>query len=576
MTNDLTHAERAEALLNQPERYEELVEAYQNGKEFYEKTREKIPNVASDFEEYLSFYRIFINRGPSEYIYSLLNKNTDRSIKNMILGSSDAGRAFRIYTLEQAEQRVKSYQGLGVEGTSLHGVITTVLEEIYESGDYEKYGYSILSTLLNGVPSSERDTVELVARARFVAAIQLGSNEQRISEKLNNYLNVVGDPLTKDSRTAEEILDDINNRSYGDPELVELYEAALHRDKSIRLLSDYLYFSGRDIVERYRHQGRREPTVAELHLSKRQLKSIQELPVGRNLEQEAYIQSYHHLAQGLYESGREYRSKQDPRKVKSSNFMRGAQEYLRAAAAIESWNNVRFVKYLNKAFRHAANATDSWQGKATLHDCAIVTITEVGQQFDDEEAVEAVTESKQLQRFWSQVAKSHAYLLQLNPDQAHESAVAANEQFQDIDINISSFPLQRCLTLSEGLLLEDEEEYELAVSCYDELSLYDKMVESRKNLAQISSHIQNDNQMGALDLAISEFGEGSLITNALRAISEENIITQRSHGTLPDDLVVGDAEANEWRLQSLLSLYVATDEFEDIFRRHIRLALKDL
>lgn len=576
MTTELTHAERAEALLNNPERYGKLVEAYEDGTEFYEKTRSKAPRVADDFEEYLLYHRIFIDRGPSGYIYWALERNTDRSIKNMITGGSDAGEAFRIYTLREAAQRVSSYQELGVDGTSLNGVVTTLLEELYEEKDRRQFIYPVLSTLLNRVPNSEQDVVELVARARLVAGLDTSHGEQQILEELRRYLDVARDPLPGDDRSADELLDEANHRSFGDPELVDLYGAALHRDPSLELLSDYLYFTGRDIVERYRHRDREQPAASELHLSERQLALIQEFPVERQSEDEAYIQSYLHLARGLYESGREWRSEQDPRETEESNFVKAAQEYLRAAAAIEKWNEDRYIKYLSKSFRHAANATESWRGKVELHDCAVVALVEAGQGIGDDAIAEVIADSKQRHEFWGQVAESYAHLERGDPDGAHRSATSAEEQLQEIDMESSSYVLQRVLTISEGRILEKEEDYDGAISRYDELATDDEAVEAREAIALIKSYLQDGEPEAALDCALSEFGDDSLITNAVRAIGDNEISSNRSHGTFPDDLLVRDAESVEWRLRSLLSLYVCTDEFRDFFRGHLRLALMKL
>lgn len=382
MVTEFTHAERAERLLENPERYEELVEAYDDGVEFYKKTRSKIPQLTNDFEGYISYYQIFINRGPRSFIYWWLERNTDRSIKNMILGSSDAGQEFRIYTLKQAAQRVHDYQDLGVEESSLIGVVTVLLEELYEEHP-PQFTYPVLSTLLNSVPDDERDAIELVARAQLVTGLHESHRDERVLEELEQYLSLTSDPRPEDNRPADELIEEANNRSYSDSELIGLYGAALHRDPSIARLSEYLYFSGRDVVERYRHQDREQPTVGELLLSKQQFTLVQMITTKDDPENEAYLQSYHHIAQGLYESGREWQSGQDPRKTEESNFAKAAQKYLSAAAAIHGWNNERYIKYLNKSLRHAANATNSWKGKVEIHDCAVVALIETSQQIDD-------------------------------------------------------------------------------------------------------------------------------------------------------------------------------------------------
>lgn len=575
MTTKVTHAERAKALLDDPDRYQELAESYDDDTRFYEKTRSKIPKLVDEFEEYLSYHQIFIDKGPTEYVYWALNRNTDRSIKNMITGGSDAGNTFRIYTLEEAAQRVRSYQELGVE-TTLYGVVTTLLEELYEKDDHQQFVYPVLSTILSRVPSSERNAVELAARARLVNGLTTSHNEQQMIEELAAYLDVTSDPRSGDDRTTDELLDEINSRSFDDPELVELYESALRRDPSLELLSDYLYFSGRDVVERYRHRELKTPTVSELLLSEQQFAQIQEFSVEREKEDRAYIQSYQHLACGIYESGREWQSEQDPRKTDESNFMKAAQEYLRAAATIKQYNDERYIKYLNKSFRHAANATDSWRGKIELYDCAGVALIEVGQEISNEDVDETIADSKQLHDFWTKVAESYVHLEQGDPSQAHQSAIDAEEELQEIDTKQSSYLLKRAFILSEGLILEKADEYQDAVSRYSNSEINDEVITTRENIAQIKSHLQQEELTDAVESATSNFTTDSLIANAVRAIADSNITSHRSHGNFPSDLIIRDTESTECQLQSLLSLYVGTDEFRSLFRSYIRLVLLEL
>lgn len=572
MVTELTHAERAERLLETPEEYEELVEAYDNGVAFYEKTRSKIPQITNSFEEYLSYYQIFINRGPRSYIYSSLERNTNRSIKNMLLGSSDAGQEFRIHTLNEAAQRVQDYQDLGVEGTSLTGVVTTLLEELYEEHP-PQFTYPVLSALLNSVPDDEQGAIELVARAQLVTGIHKSHYDERILEELDQYLCLTNDPRPKDNRSADELIKQANNHLYSDPELISLYGAALHRDPSITRLSEYLYFSARDVVERYRHQGQKQPTVGELRLSENQFTLVQMITTKDDPEYVAYLQSYLHIARGIYESGRKWQSEQDPRKTKGPNFAKAAQEYLRAAAAIYGWNNERYIKYLTKSLRHAANATDSWKAKVEIHDCAVVVLIEASQQIDDGDVSDVLEESKVRHEFWSQVAESYTQIERNNPDDAHDLAVAAEEDLNKLEMDSSSYLLQRVITISECQILEQDGFYDDAVSRCADFDFDDEKIKARENIAQIKSYLEDGDLEIAKDYAQSEFGDNSVLTNAIRAIGDYELSSLRSHGEFPHDLFIRDTEAVAWRLQSLLSMYVCTAHFRDFLRGHIRIAL---
>ena len=140
----------------------------------------------------------------------------------------------------------------------------------------------------------------------------------------------------------------------------------------------------------------------------------------------------------------------------------------------------------------------------------------------------------------------------------------------------SSYPLQRVITLSEGQILEQDEFYNDAMARYAEFDVDDKVFETRKNIAQIKSYLKDEDSKKAKDYAQSEFGDDSILTNAIRAICDYELSSLRSHGEFPHNLFVRDTDAVARRLQSLLSLYVCTEHFRDFFRGHIRIALINL
>jgi hypothetical protein len=195
---------------------------------------------------------------------------------------------------------------------------------------------------------------------------------------------------------------------------------------------------------------------------------------------------------------------------------------------------------------------------------------------DDRDVVEVASKSKQLQEFWKRVAESYVSLEQGDPNKAHEQAIAAEKQSHDIDLNTSSYLLQRALALAEGLLLEMEESYHQAITRYNKLSNDDKMLTTRKNIAEVKLHIHNNNLEEALSQAVSEFGDDSLITNTVRVLSGHNLRSHGEYGSLHNNQLVRDVEHIECQLQMLLSLSESTNSSNNFLRDNARISLMNL
>ncbi|MFT4920817.1 MAG: hypothetical protein ACI8XM_000008 [Haloarculaceae archaeon] len=576
MAVDASHADRAEMLLEDPSRFEELVQEYDDGTEFYGKTARKVPRVDARFEALIEYHRIFIDRGPSEYIYYRLNRDTARSIKNMILGGSRAGRAYRIHTLAEAQDRVDAYWELGMdeEALSLSRVVETTLEEIYLDDDYRSQAYSILNTLLNDVTDVNREVIEFVARAQLVERLDNGQREDHQHAALERYLNHVPNPRPDTEQSAKQLRTAAEQHEYGDPDRLELHEAALHRAASLDALFEYLYVRSRDVAERYRHASRDDPSTAELSLGKRQLAVLQELDTEWGPEREAYSRSYQHLLQAQQNSGFEWHSEQDERKRSASNFARAAQEYQHAAAEIEDWHDHRRIKYLSKAFRHAANASDTWEAKRNLHDNAIVLLMKTVQNQDTgQDTLELALKRHEL---WRAIADAYLALNNNDPDSAHSIALECEDRLAEIPLYDSSpYHLDRVKLLAGGRLMETEGDYADAADHYASFDREDDYVLLHRTLAQLKARVDDGDGKEALELAEEQFDDDSLLCTTLRVLAEESIDSIRSHGGLPDGLIragSGDQET----IELLISLNVSTNSSTPELYNLLRIAFLDL
>lgn len=576
MTPDMSHSERAKILLEDPDRFEELVEDYEDGTDFYNKTARKVPSIDDNFEALLDYHQIFIDRGPSDYIFYNLNRNTARSIKNMLLGGSDAGKAYRIYTLAEAQQRVMAYQDLGVHESviSLDRVLETTLEEIYTETKYRRQMYPLLNTFLSDVSDVSRDVVEFVARARLVEQFQNAqANEQRRAA-FEAYITQVTNPLPDEERSSRQLRVAAQNHEYSDPDRFDLHQAALRDDRSLEALFDYLYVRSRDIAERYRHRDRDNPSTAELELGKRQLELIQNADAGLGEEREAYVDSYCHLLQALLNSGLEWHTEQDPGKEITSNFKLASQEYLRSADAIKGWHDDRDIKYVSKALRHAANATETWDAKQNLHDIAIVLLLAEAQQRDTGD--DALELSRSRHEFWREVAEAYLALERNDPDTAHSTALSAQGRLDELPMYESSpYHLDRALVLAGGRLMESDDDYADAAEYYASFDRRDDYIDTRQTLAKIKARIADDATLVAIEIAQNELNDDSLVLSVLQILADEEFESTQNIGSLPHALL-RDVDGVEETLQLLVTLSTSTDTLNNEIKNHLRIVLFDL
>lgn len=111
-------AEQATALVAEPGLYESFAADYSDDISFYSALRGSAQESLS-FEEYVELRRVFLDRGPTEAVRERLEERLERSLKNMVLGTSPRGRAYAAPTLAQLDRRRRAFESLDITVPSL-------------------------------------------------------------------------------------------------------------------------------------------------------------------------------------------------------------------------------------------------------------------------------------------------------------------------------------------------------------------------------------------------------------------------------------------------------------------------
>ena len=357
-------AEQAAALVAEPGLYESFAADYSDEISFYSALRGSAQESLS-FEEYVELRRVFLDNGPTERIRERLEERLQRSLKNMVLGTSPRGRAYAVSTLAGLERRRRAFESLDVAVPSLASTVQTTLEHLYDEAETPEV-HRTLDQLLSETPAGEYAAVEYVARAwlseRVLAA---DAPETRLEQVLTTYVETVPRPEPPVEGGVTDYLVAAEERAFADPAKTRLQEAALHASPSVETVGDYLYLAATDVIEAYRHGGQ-EITRADLILARRQLRllhTVELYPAGT--DRAAYAESYRHLADAIEAGGGRWLT--DRAGMPQPEWETVADSYGRAAAAVKPVSVVRFVKYLSKAFRHTAHATEDWGCRYQLH-----------------------------------------------------------------------------------------------------------------------------------------------------------------------------------------------------------------
>lgn len=515
-----------QSLIKNPKLFSEISDQYESDIDCFETLLTQAKQSLESFEEYTEFYSICLEYGPTSYVQSQLEENAVRSLKNMVLQSSTAGKRFPIHTAAQLRQRIDAYRDLYINSVTQRSTAFTLLEHIFDlvedpdSDEDEAYGYRVLSRLLCEQPTTAGALTAILVRARFVVAAMTVDRQVALDTYVNEMFRDFPDTKKDDEATASEQMERSKQRNYEDSEKLELAASALSRGEDIEILEEYLYLSAREVPEQYRHGGD-NPWRGELQLALRQWDCILDsFSETYSNERRARSHSYRHIVQGELSSGGRWQSQRDVRSLPDSNFLTAAKSYLGAAVEIREVDSVRYVKYLSKSFRHQATAAHyrewgpyhGWLASEKIHNQAIKLVIAIANGCD---------QTERIKKTLSETVARHSFL---------EHRAAAVVAFEQRDIDTISEEIEEALSyadnldfpkqelsdtlqhLEEALLFEETGEYAEAVSKYQTVSHPKLEVKKREKLAEIKEAIDNDQYETAKTIAESEFSETPIYT----------------------------------------------------------------
>ncbi|ERG91611.1 MAG: hypothetical protein J07HQW1_01645 [Haloquadratum walsbyi J07HQW1] len=530
MIHQLSPAEQAAALVSNPDLYDSLADEYETELEFYSTLRNNAQKSLETFEEYVRLRGIFLTRGPTEAIRSRIEDRLDRSLKNMVLGTSPRGRAYAVDTLSELEARRQTFQRLTIEIPSLLAVVQTTIEHLYDDVSSPTDVRQTCESLLAATPANQRDAIEYLSRVRLTEQLLASESPQAdINTAVLQYLENVSLPRVDTEMTAAEYRQAAEERSPTDPDKQRLYEAALHADPSSARVSDYLYFTASNLIEDYRHGGD-DITRAELIVARRQLQAVDRLhPESWDQTKQAYAESYRHIADAIEAGGGRWLS------THASNlppeWWSVAEAYVRAAQAIDAVDMVRAIKYLSKSVRHAGHATDDWKTRKHLHRTAWATfdqfdptvVAENPEQLRSAEEIEtAITGTRSVHQCREFEASAHVAFEAGNYNTVHTAsnrARSAAEQSPQEYIHLRE--LDAIETIATARQAEQRGEYETALKQYQQFDSEESHLQSgvtcHAQLCEIKQAVNDGRHNDALRIAHQGFNSESIIAIATEA-----------------------------------------------------------
>jgi hypothetical protein len=581
-----------EQFVEDPRRFDELATDYDDDVACYTDLRDEAKRTLSSFDAYLEFYAASIEHGPTEFVFYDLNRNAVRSLKNMVLRSSRAGRQFPIASAGELQRRIELYVELGVDSVTPRTTLFTIIEHILDDDSPAAHAHRILDRLLADRPANGSELVTLLARVRFVlTAESLDIDDPSLEIYLNKLRDDIPDPLPEDERTASELTTAAERKAFADPEKIELVQASLARNWDKNVLQEYLYLTACDTVERYRHQERDDPWRGELQVAIRQYNCLENI-YGKELDAErtARIRSYRRLALAELESGGRWRSLRDSNDLPEPNFLSAGNHYFNAAEEIKSVDAHRYVKYLSKAFRNHATAARhrelgrarGWHTTRLIHDRAIDILTQHVEYFQSAEPdinTDSLTETiigavgtheSRKHRAAAAVAFEHR-----TPEKMGEHLDEAWDHLDAIPTYEPTDLLETLRTLSEALLFETQELYEEATDQYQGIQSNIIDIEKRTRLVEIKLDITQENYQSALETAETTFDEGSPIRTAVQIIVGESSSSPRIQPPLFEGLSAVDPET-KWWFTMLTYLNSKSTQDSEFMQNQIKELLLDL
>ena len=554
---------RVKEVVTEPATFDEIAAGYDDDVTCYRDLRDETKDTLESFDQYIEFYAAMIEAGPTDIVYTDLNRNAVRSLKNMLLRSSRSGKRFPVISASELQYRIDSYQELGVDSVTPRKVVYTVIEYLLDDETHNVNVYRVLDQLLSDPPDDGAELIKLLAQARFVFATEtLDSDNPALSLYLTELHEDIPDPVPDDDREPEELLAEADTKSFADPRKRTLVQAGLARQSEKDVLQEYLYLTASDIIERYRHQHRNSPWRGELQLAIRQFNSIQNLYQDElSSERLRRIRSYRQLALAELKSGGRWQSLRDPRDLPEPQFLSASNHYFKSAQAIKPVDPNRYIKYLSQAFRNQAIAVHhrelgsarGWATSRLIHERAIDLLTEYLSELDaehravdQEEISETVVGAVGTHEFRKHRAAAVTAFEHRNTQKLAEHLGEAWEHldatptYQDTDL------LKTLRSLSNALSLEKEGMHEQAHAQYQEIKNSAFEIKSRAAIVRIKHDVVQQNYEAAVSTAETEFEEGSPIISAVQLIVGESPSSPSIHPPLLKRVSAVDPEAKWW------------------------------
>lgn len=566
MDSSSKHAERAKRLVEAPERYDELKAEYSNEWKYYRSLRNAAPEELATFDEYVELHRIFFERESRRQIRAQVEQWLPRSVKNMVLGSSKRGRAYRISTLQEVNERLKTYDELGLATPDLYEQIQTILEALYD--DDWNDAHSILDDLLDDTPNGASKTIELVARVRVALAVRDAEDTSAVHQAIVEYVETVDPPLSDAPSTASECTRKASQLPYDDPQKEDLYAAALHQNpRNGDAFVNYLYLSAREYVERYRHEGE-DPSRALLAVAFLQFTVLDEVNWFKtDATQDAWIASYEQVAYAILVSGGRWGS--DRENWPEPDFLAAASSYASAATLVRTVHDGRFLKYVSKSFRHAAHEAFDWELRRELHADAIELILRLSAEIGEDDAVVTGQELVRYHKLRRTEASMHVNFdlgeYEAVVDQYHDFA----ELRENIHRPIKTGEVHQMYDLSKARTAEKEGEYERARGLYNLVD--DDRAAERAVFCKVKEHVENGETAEA-ERCLDEFGQSHpTVATAVAILSGGR--PDVSKASVEGEPFLAETQDDRTLLQTLVRLGVGSDpaffEIEPVLKERL-------
>jgi tetratricopeptide (TPR) repeat protein len=573
MNNEATHYEHLLNLMNGTP-FEEISEHYPSESKCFSKLRDEAKRSLTSVDEYLEFYKTCHAGGPTNTVESYIERNGVRMLKNMIIRGSRAGKRYYIKTASELQKRTEQLNDIAGENITLRSVVATTIEHILGSEDQGKNRlYETADRLLRDVPEDPNAGIGLLARVRFVVAAEsLDKDSPAFNIHITDLSEAVPDFYPDDKRGASELLEAGEDAPWHQERKLKLYSSGIARSSSpsMETLQKYLYYTARDVPERYRHSGRSTPFRGELQAALIQFNCyLNTFEQDINKERMLRAQSYRSVVHGELKSGRQWRTQRDPNLRPDPNFLSASGSFLTAAESISSVDMDRYIKYLSKSFRNFAlgvrqpsrefGPAQGWKLCRECHQAAISSFIRIRESINNEETIEVIDETIALHSFYSFQASAVIAFEYGNPNQLAESIDQAFNQIDRAPVYLRTDLLQGLRNAEQGLRCEQDGSYEDAINHYEKITEPEVDIQKRRELTEIKHYIQEEEEERAIDLAEKKFDNSPVLT-AVQKLADRKPDGVGIKPPVLDDLRGVDSNT-KWRFTVLA--YLVGDTYGD-------------